>query len=408
MQSDHLPTSRRSFLKTSLVAPVAYALASGIKVQAETAEAAPAASPVLPKRRLGRNGPEVTMVSLGGMMAALSPQYLDIAWSMGIRYFDTADCYLKGQSEKIIAQWLAKYPERRKEIFLVSKDHPRKGPEQLLEMVDRRLAALGTSYLDLFFVHAMSSREYGANAVDWPKSDAFKKVIENLKSSGKCKMVGFSCHDDQVAAFLQSAAQGGFVDAIMLKYTPFFTPGDAFDQALTACQNAGIGLVAMKTMRNAGDVPKRIPQLDKLGLTTHQALLHAVWSDPRIAAACIQIENVSQMEMNTNAARSYKGPLKLAEVQALKELVMTHRRTMCTGCPSCAALSESTAFAFQDIARFVTYYEQDGLLEARDYFHALSPEQRDFSQIDLAALRDGCSFRTDYPDIIQRAQRYFA
>jgi len=406
MKSDHMQTSRRSFLKTSLAAPVAYALASGINVQAASVEPA-SSTPVLPKRKLGRNGPEVTMVSLGGMMGALSPQYLDIAWSMGIRYFDTADCYLKGQSEKIIGQWLAKYPERRKEIFLVSKDHPHKGPEELLEMIDRRLAAIGTNYLDLFFIHQIADREYGPQSTEWPKSDAFKKVIEKLKSSGKCKMVGFSCHDNRLPDYLQSAAQGGFVDAIMLKYTPFFTPGDAFDQGLTACHKAGIGLIAMKTMRNAGDVPKRVPEFDRQGLTTHQALLHAVWSDPRISAVCSQIENVGQMEANTGAARSYQNPLKLTQIQTLKELVMNHRRTMCPGCPSCNALGASTALAFADIARFVTYYEQDGLLEARDYFQALSTEERDFSKIDLAALRDRCNFHIDYPDIMRRAQHYF-
>src|SRR5476649_170640 len=74
------------------------------------------------------------------------PEYLDIAWSMGIRYFDTADCYLHGQSEKNVAAWLAEHTERRKEIFLVSKDHPHKGPEELLDMIDRRLAACGTTF----------------------------------------------------------------------------------------------------------------------------------------------------------------------------------------------------------------------------------------------------------------------
>jgi len=119
------------------------------------------------------------------------------------------------------------------------------------------------------------------------------------------------------------------------------------------------------------------------------------------------IENVGQMEANTGAARSYKNPLKLTQIQTLKELVMNHRRTMCPGCPSCNAIGSSTAFAFADIARFVTYYEQDGLLEARDYFQALSAHERDFSKIDLAALRDGCSFHVDYPDIMRRAQHYF-
>src|ERR1017187_2052038 len=53
---------------------------------------------------------QVSDLILGGMMAAMSPDYLDIAWSLGIRYFDTAKSYLNGKSEPIFAQWLAKYP----------------------------------------------------------------------------------------------------------------------------------------------------------------------------------------------------------------------------------------------------------------------------------------------------------
>lgn len=402
-------TSRRSFLKTALSVPVALAMGSGLQAQiVAPASSAGGAGGVLPRRKLGRNGPDVTLISLGGMMAAFSPDYLDIAWSMGIRYFDTADCYIGGRSEKIIAEWLAKYPERRKELFLVSKDHPKQGPEQLLEMIDKRLAACGTDYLDLFFIHGLGPKDYGPDAVNWPKSDAFKKVCEKLKTSGKAKMVGFSCHDGALVECLKSAAEGGFVDAIMLKYTPFFTPGDEFDKAVAACHKAGIGLVAMKTMRSAGEVPARIPEFDKLGLTTNQALLQAVFSDQRISAVCSMINNVGEMEANTAAAREFKGPLKLADVRVLKETVLAHRRTMCPGCPSCDAFSAATGFAFLDISRYVTYYEQDGNLDAKDLYRALSSADRDHSQVDLAALRDGCSFGTDYPKIIRLAERYFA
>jgi hypothetical protein len=400
-------TSRRNFLKTALAAPVALTLGSGLNARAASPTPGESGRP-LPMRKLGKNGPDVTLISLGGMMAALSPDYLDIAWSMGIRYFDTADCYLKGNSEKIIGEWIAKYPERRKELFLVSKDHPRQGPEQLLEMIDKRLAACGTDYLDLFFVHGLGPKEYGPDAVNWPKSDAFKKVCEKLKSSGKAKMVGFSCHDGTLNECLNSAAEGGFVDAIMLKYTPFFTPGDAFDKAVAACHKAGIGLVAMKTMRSAGEVPARIPEFDKLGLTTHQGLLQAVYSDPRISAICSAINNVGEMEANTAAARDFKGPLKIADVGALKQTVLAHRRTFCPGCPSCAAFASATGFAFLDISRYVTYYEQDGHLGAKELYQSLPAGSRDHGQVDLAALRDGCSFGTDYPEIIRRANRYFA
>ena len=402
MKDQNFSASRRNFLKSAAALPVALAAAPSLLTQTALA-ASPATSP-LPRRQLGKNGPQVTMLSMGGMMAAMSPDYLDIAWSMGIRYFDTADCYIKGKSEPIIAQWLAKYPERRKEIFLVSKDHPKKGPEELLEMIDRRLEACGTKYLDAFYIHGIG----GENKLDWPKSDAYKKTAEALKKSGKVKMVGFSCHDGRLVDYLNAAAEGGFLDIIMLAYNPFYEKGGAFDKALDACHAKGIGLVAMKTMRQAKDVPKRLPEFDKIGLTTHQAVLHAAWSDPRISAICNMIDNVDQMTTSTAAARSYKSPLKLAHMELLKETILAGRRTMCTGCPACAEFSKQTDFAFHDISRFVTYYEQDGNTEAREFYQALAAEHRDMSKVDLAALRDACQFKTDYPEIIRRAERYFA
>ena len=165
----------------------------------------------------------------------------------------------------------------------------------------------------------------------------------------------------------------------------------------------------MKTLRSAGkDIPKRVPDFDKLGLTTHQAMLHAVWSDPRISVACCQMENVDQLQENAAAASSYKTPLKTAHLNLLQETVLASRRTLCPGCPSCDAFAAASEFALLDIARFVTYYEQDGLTEAREFYHALPASARDAAGVDLAALRDRCAFRVDYPDLVKRAQRCFA
>ena len=140
MKTNDFNASRRHFLKTALTAPVAIAAVPSLLAQNASAEGAPAsASTPLPLRKLGRNDRQVTMLNIGGMEKALSPQYLDIAWASGIRYFDTADCYLGGKSETIVGEWLAKYPHRREELFLVTKDHPHDGPHQMLEMIDRRL-----------------------------------------------------------------------------------------------------------------------------------------------------------------------------------------------------------------------------------------------------------------------------
>jgi predicted aldo/keto reductase-like oxidoreductase len=408
MKTQKSTLSRRNFLRNAMIAPAGLALASSFSAKAEDAAANSAAgSPPVPTRKLGKNGPEVSMLILGGDLPAYSVEHLDVGWSLGIRYFDTASMYGGGNDELKVSQWLTKYPERRKDLFLVTKDHPRT-PEQMFEMVDRRLEKLKISYLDMFFIHGINAREYGEDSLNWPKSDALKKVADKLKSSGKVKLVGFSCHDSQANEYLTAAAQGGFLDAIMVKYTPFFTKGDGFDKALDACHAAGIGLIAMKTLRNAADAPKRLPEFDKLGLTMHQALLQACWSDPRIAAVCNRMQNADNIQTSVAAVRGYKGPLKMAQLELLRDTLMASRRAMCPGCPSCNQHGAELDFAFGDISRFVMYYEQDGDLRAREMYHQLSAAHRDASAVDLAALRDACQFKVDYPEIVRRAERYFA
>ena len=398
--------SRRGFLRQALAAPVGVSLMSGTPgtVVAETTAAKPATA--LPTRKLGRHGPEVSVLSLGGDMPAHSADFLELGWASGIRYFDTAAKYGNGNDERHVAEFLQNHPERREELFLVSKDYPRQGPEQLLTMIDRRLQRCNTRYLDLFFIHQLCPQVYGKDSVNWPRSDTFKRVAEQLKSSGKCRLVGFSCHGGP--EYIQAAADGGFVDAVMVQYTPFFTPGDAFDRALTACHEKGIGIIAMKTLRHAGEVPKRLPEFDRQGLTTHQALLHAVWSDRRITAICNCPQNAVDLESSVAAARRYQQPLKTAEVQLLQETVMAGRRTFCPGCPGCHAAAAETDLAFQDIARLVTYYEQDGWLEARAQYQALPAANRNAAGANVISLRAGCRFQTDYPEILRRAERYFA
>ncbi len=406
--------NRRSFVQGIGAAGVG-ALAAGSVLAQEPGkpaeagqEQAQAAAPLLPTRKLGRNGPMVPMIAMGGDMEGhAAPTLINRGWSLGLRYFDTAQRYGGTHEEGIYRDWLAKHPERRKEIFLVSKDYPTKGgPEQLLEMIDQRLEALGTDYLDLYFIHQLCPEVYGEKSVEWGKSDIFKRVAEKLKDSGKVKMVGFSCHGGP--EYIQNAADGGFLDALMVQYTPFYERGGAFDKALTACHEKGIGLIAMKTLRHVGNVPKRLPEFEKMGLSTHQALLQAVWSDPRIASICNAVRNTDQMKSSIAAAFGYKAPLSISQVELLKDAVLASRRTMCPGCPSCDASVAKTQYQFRDIARYVTYFEQDNFSQSRERFLAIPAQARDASQADLVGLKNACAFGVNYPEIAARAQRYFA
>lgn len=397
-------SSRRTFLKSSIALPAAMA---AIPASATVAGDKPDEPEPLPMRKLGKNGPMVTILNLGGMMSAHNPQYLELAWRMGIRYFDTADCYKNGKSEQDVGEWVRRNPQRRKDAFIVTKDHPKKGPEQLLTMIDKRLENMGIDYMDLFFIHGIGTGGYGKESLEWPKSDRLRKVFDQLKESGKTRLCGFSCHDKHLVEYLNAAAEGGFIDAIMFKVNPQMQKGDELDQALEACHQAGIGLIAMKEMRPFANAPKQHPKLEGTGLTTHQMVLQKVWSDPRIASICSAIENIQQMEENTMAARRFDKPLTPELSESLTEIAALSVSPMCPGCPSCNALAKQTKYAFDDISRYVTYYEQDGNAEARNYYRKLSPAQRDFSGVDLAGIRDACQYKVDYPEIARRAELYF-
>jgi len=348
------------------------------------------------------------MLNIGGMMTAHSPQFLDIAWRNGIRYFDTALVYKKGQSEKDVGKWIAKYPERRKDLFLVSKDWPKKGPEQLLEQIDKRLEACGTDYLDLLFIHAMSPDDYGEDSINWPRSDTLRKVFDKIKEDGKARLCGFSCHNERLAEYLNAAADGGFVDVIMLRYDPLMEKGGEMDQAIQRCYDAGIGLVSMKEMRAFAKAPKASPAMEKVGLTTQQAVLHKVWSDKRISSICSHMSNIEQLEENTGAARLFQKSLPDEQVKALGEVAAIAPAQMCPGCPSCLEKARQSDFAFMDISRHLAYYEQDAELSARDLYRNIPAGRRTQGVTDLVSLRDNCQYKVDYPEIIRRAESYFA
>lgn len=414
MSKNNNSFSRRHFLKGAIAAPVGLALTTAHAVNPLdiTVPDLPKVMPVpsekpLPRRKLGRNGPEITMLCLGGQSEASCADFYDRAWAMGIRYFDVSDCYRGGQSEKDLAAWNQRRPERRKDVFIATKDHPKKLSD-IPAMVDKRLKAIGTSYLDLFLIHQISAKEYGEQSYEWPKSPEFKKICEDLKAAGKVKLMGYSCHDPFFDRYLHAAAEGGFVDAVLMPATPFLNMNEKNDKAIEAAYQAGIGLMCMKVMRNAKKMPQRIPEFDKLGLTTHQAALHAVWSDHRVSGAVVWIANDTEMAINTEAARIYKHPLTAENKTLLKNLMLASDPVLCPGCASCKTFAEAHPLNFNKICRFVAYYEQDGNLEVREHYQAMPAAEKDTNGIDLVVMRERCDYKIDYAKIIAKAERYFA
>src|SRR5208337_606497 len=184
------PMHRREFIQAGAAATAAAAtLAHGAAAAQVAGEQAGAAKKKtgLPRRVLGKTGAEVTIINAGTWRAPGSlDRLLRYSFSRGVRYYDTAAGY---KTEDRFKAWFAAQPEVRKQIFLATKDHVRE-PGQMVNQVDKRLAALGTDYIDLLFFHGL-----GSNQVDWPKSKEMKAAAEAIKKTGKVRFVGFSTHD---------------------------------------------------------------------------------------------------------------------------------------------------------------------------------------------------------------------
>ncbi len=160
------------------------------------------------------------------MLGSGFDRILRSSFAGGVRTFDTAKVY---RSENLFKKWFEQAPEVRKQIFLVTKDMIRNSSD-MLKTVDERLAALGTDFIDLYFIHGLGDEHSLDDAINLVKSQEFKETADAIRKSGKAKFIGFSSHHKDRAQIIQAAAEGGIVDAIMLQYRPWLDKDSAAEQ----------------------------------------------------------------------------------------------------------------------------------------------------------------------------------
>jgi uncharacterized protein len=394
--------NRRDFLVTGAGALAATATLGDGPPAAAQAPTSTTHADELPKRPLGRTGVQVSMLSLGTWLSPGGERLLRSAWANGIRYVDTAKSY---GSEPMIARWMNGSPAARKDLFLVTKDQP-DTPQQLIAQLDQRLESLQTDYVDLIFLHAVGDRNFNVE-FQWLMSPEFKQVADTIRKSGKAKFVGFSTHHPQRALLLQAAAAGGFVDAIMLQNNPWIAQDDDMNRALDAAYNQGIGLISMKQVAgnmNLDDVGLALPEFTQKGLTSYQALLHAIWTDQRFSSVCVSMRNTDQIRENAAAARVFQ-PLTSSQIDRLRDACIAAGPTMCASCDGRCSRAAGTRAELGNLTRFLTYHDHHGhRAEARRLYAELDAAARDWHGADLEAARQACSNKLDFAKLLPRAE----
>lgn len=119
-------------------------------------------------RRLGQSGLKISALSLGGWITfgnsikdeKLAKKIIHKAYDSGINFYDIADIYAMGESEKLMGSILKDFPRHTlvissKLFWPMSDDVNDRGlsRKHIMESIDKSLKRIGTDYLDIYFCH---------------------------------------------------------------------------------------------------------------------------------------------------------------------------------------------------------------------------------------------------------------
>lgn len=181
--------------------------------------------------QLGSSDLSVSQVCLGTMTWGEqntqkdADQQIEYALSKGINFFDTAEMYAvppkpetQGATEKVFGDWLARHPEKRKDMIIATKitgvgipwirDGGEITGEAIKKAVDQSLVRLQTDYIDVYQLH-WPNRTSPHFSKHWPKMVPHHEVdvaahraqfLEILQAIDECIKAGkirhFGLSDD--------------------------------------------------------------------------------------------------------------------------------------------------------------------------------------------------------------------
>jgi aryl-alcohol dehydrogenase-like predicted oxidoreductase len=130
--------------------------------------------------------------AVGAVGQAGADELVKTSIESGINFFDTADNYTEGESEKILGQSLKNLKIARKDVVIATKVYSRVGPGRndigasrghIMDAVEASLRRLQTDHIDLYQIH-------GNDSVT-PVEETLR-ALDTLVQDGKVRYVGCS------------------------------------------------------------------------------------------------------------------------------------------------------------------------------------------------------------------------
>jgi predicted aldo/keto reductase-like oxidoreductase len=291
-------------------------------------------------RRLGRTGLEISDISFGASRNS-DPDLVRYALDRGINYFDTAEGYQGGASEKAIG--LALQGERRERAILVSKTHADAGGSEadFMSALEGSLQRLRTDRVDIYMNHAV-------NHLSRVRNDAWYRFIERAKQQGKIRFSGVSGHGGRLAGCLDHVLDQDLIDVMLVAHNfgqdeslldtlkrpfDFVSLQPELPRLIRKAHAKGVGVVAMKTLMGARLNDMR--PFEREGGTFSHAAFRWVLSNSDVDALVVSMRSRSQLDEYLGASGS--GPVRQSDRELLRRYVELQSPNYCRpGCDACA------------------------------------------------------------------------
>jgi aryl-alcohol dehydrogenase-like predicted oxidoreductase len=246
--------------------------------------------------RLGSSGLKVSRICLGCMsfgsgadwMLPEEPSLAIVrkALDLGINFFDTANAYSAGDSERILGRALKSFSVPRDEVVVATKlFHPmRPGANQrglsrkaVLHAIDDSLQRLGLDYVDLYQIHRFDPETPIEETLD---------VLTDLIRLGKVRYIGASTMAAyQFAKLLYTADRLRLARFISMQNNYSLLYREEEREMIPLCREEGVGLIPYSPIgggllagsRRTGTVRSHSPMArDRFNRKADEAVIDAV------------------------------------------------------------------------------------------------------------------------------------
>jgi len=286
-------------------------------------------------RTLGRTNLRIPIVSFG-VMNSDSPDLINRAIEMGIKHLDTANGYLRGNSERVIGEVLENTGKRdkvyiatkmrlardnKKGIFMTkgSTREPAATEENLFKQLEISLKRLRTDYVDILYLHSCTT----------PQMVNFEPMMNALvkaKKQGKARFIGISTHANEPKV-IRSTVDAGVYDVVLTTYNFVQEHKEEIKKAIQYAAENHIGVIAMKTQGG-----RRYQQRSKTEVN-HKAALKWVLNDENVCTTIPGMTSFEQLEQNLKVMSSLV--LSGKEKEELKTASKLRGSLFCQNCRSC-------------------------------------------------------------------------